>query len=337
MRLQSRSSYEGGHGRFPASVEVYDFHAWAIRLCDGVLIGCTIALASVQRTAALAKDTNVRASIAAAACAAMFTLTGSAHAAAPVATTVVNAQGIELRAWYFAPDASAGSHPAVVMLHGCSGVFSYSKPNATYSNLQKLFTEWGQRLNRAGYAALLIDSYTARGHPQNQCGNGSEGTDEVVDRAHDAIAGYRTLAATAGWHIDPARVAVMGWSQGGSTTVSVLDISTWPAVFKVGVAFYPACGLYNAYGGITTSTYAPYSPLHTLLGTADPFYTSGYCQARQQRAVELGSLEFKPLETYVDADHSFDYCTSTSSSCSTADVDAKSAADSRVMHLLRDL
>ncbi len=268
---------------------------------------------------------------------AAFAAAGPASAAAPVATTIVNDQGVALRAWYFAPDTSAGSYPAVVMLHGCSGVYSYSKPNATYSNLQKLFTEWAQRLNRAGYAALLVDSFTARGHDQNQCGNGSTGTNEVVDRAHDALAGYRTLSGTTSWLIDPARVAVLGWSQGGSTTMSVLDISTWPAVFKMGIAFYPGCGLYNAYGGISTSLYAPYAPLHVLVGTRDAFYTSGYCDTRQQRSAAMGSTEFKPLWTYTDAQHSFDYCTTTSSSCTSVDVQAKASADPYAMTILREL
>ena len=204
-------------------------------------------------------------------------------------TTVRNAQGLTLKAWYFAAEGTATTHPGVVMLHGCSGVYSYSKPNSTYSNLQQLFLEWGRRLSRAGYAALLVDSFTARGDAQNQCGNGTAGTDEVVGRAYDALAGFDALANTAAYKVDRARVAVLGWSQGGSTTLSVLDISTWPTKFKMGVAFYPACGLHNAYGGISNSTYAPYSPLYVLMGTADDFYTSGYCQTRQQRAITLGS------------------------------------------------
>lgn len=264
-------------------------------------------------------------------------IAGQARAAAPVATTIRTDQGVTLRAWYFAPETTAASYPAVVMLHGCSGVFASSKPNSSYSNLQSLFNEWGQRLARAGYAALLVDSFTGRGHPQNQCGNGSSGTNEVVDRAYDALAAHRSLSTNSSWRIDPSRIAVLGWSQGGSTTISVLDISTWPAVFKMGIAFYPACGLYNAYGGITNSTYAPYSPLHTLIGTSDGFYTSGYCQKRQQRAVALGSTEFKPLQTYSQARHSFDYCSRTSTTCSAADVQAKQAADPQVMQLLRAL
>lgn len=259
------------------------------------------------------------------------------HASSPVATTVVTSQGLTLKAWYFPSDIAASSRPGVVMLHGCSGVYSYSKPNKTHTNLQKLFVEWGTRLSAAGYSALLIDSFTARGDAQNQCGNGAAGTDEVVDRAHDAIAGFHKLTRTAGYDVDPARVAVLGWSQGGSTAMSVLDISAWPAVFRMGVAFYPACGLKNAYDGISTSTYAPYSPLHMLFGTADAFYTNGYCQTRQRRAAELGSTEFKPIWSHVDARHSFDYCTATSSSCTLADTQAKRAADPRAMEILAGL
>lgn len=262
---------------------------------------------------------------------------GTVHASSPIATTVRTSQGLTLKAWYFPSDIAAPTHPGVVMLHGCSGVYSYSKPNRSYSNLQKLFVEWGTRLSAAGYSALLIDSFTARGDAQNQCGNGAAGTDEVVDRAHDAIAGFQKITGTAGYNVDPARVAVLGWSQGGSTTMSVLDISAWPAVFKMGVAFYPACGLKNAYDGISSSTYAPYSPLHMLFGTADTFYTNGYCQTRQQRSAALGSTEFKPIWSYTGARHSFDYCTATSSTCTTTDTEAKRAADPRAMEILAGL
>lgn len=262
---------------------------------------------------------------------------GHVHASEPVATTVPTSQGLRLKAWYFPAEGTASTHPAVVMLHGCSGVYSYSKPNASYSNLQQLFLEWGRRLSRAGYTALLVDSFTARGDAQNQCGNGTAGTDEVVGRAYDALGGYDALARTTSYKVDPARVAVLGWSQGGSTTLSVLDISSWPAVFKLGVAFYPACGLHNAYGGISASMYAPYSPLYVLLGTADDFYKSGYCQTRQQRSLDLGSLEFKPIWTHTDAGHSFDYCTKTSSTCTSIDTYAKTRADPRVMEILSGL
>lgn len=262
---------------------------------------------------------------------------GQAQASSPVATTVRTAQGLTLRAWYFASDIASPTHAGVVMLHGCAGVYSYSKPNSSYSNLQKIFVEWGSRLSAAGYSALLIDSYTARGAPQNQCGNGVAGTDEVVDRAFDAIAGFHTLSETPGYRVDPARVAVLGWSQGGSTAMSVLEISTWPAVFKLGIAFYPACGLKNAYGGISASTYAPYSPLHLLFGTADAFFTNGYCQTRRQRAVGLGAVEFMPIWAYADANHSFDYCTAVSTGCTSADTAAKRAADPRAMQILAGL
>lgn len=264
-------------------------------------------------------------------------IVGRVQASEPVATTVSTAQALKLKAWYFAAEGGSATHPAVVLLHGCSGVYSYSKPNASYSNLQQMFLEWGRRLSGAGYSALLVDSFTARGDAQNQCGNGTAGTDEVVGRAYDALGGYDLLTKTAAYNVDAARVAVLGWSQGGSTTLSVLDISTWPAVFKLGVAFYPACGLHNAYGGISGSTYAPYSPLYVLFGTADDFYKSGYCQTRQQRSLTLDSLEFKPMWTHQDARHSFDYCTKTSSTCTSIDTYAKTRADPRVMEILAAL
>ncbi len=39
--------------------------------------------------------------------------------------TVSISQGLSLKAWYFAAENSASIHPAVVLLHGCSGVYSF--------------------------------------------------------------------------------------------------------------------------------------------------------------------------------------------------------------------
>ena len=267
----------------------------------------------------------------------LLLLSAGAYASTPVPTTVKTQQGLTLKAWYWAPDTTTLAGPAVVLMHGCSGVYSNSSPNASYSNLQFLFTDWGKRLSAAGYSVMLVDSYTGRGAPQNQCGNGVSGTNEVADRPYDALAAYDALIKTSAYQVGSGRVAILGWSQGASATVSAMDISTWPMVFNRAVAMYPGCGLYNAYGGISASTYAPYSPLHIMLGTLDPFYTSGYCQTRQQRAVMLGSGEFKPIWSYTGAAHSFDYCTQTSSSCSSADVQAKIAADKYVMQVLQGL
>src|SRR5712664_2551226 len=53
------------------------------------------------------------------------------------------------RAELFAP-AGAGPFPAVVVLHGCSGVVRHDRI-------------WGQQLTAWGYVAIVVDSFRPRG------------------------------------------------------------------------------------------------------------------------------------------------------------------------------
>lgn len=57
----------------------------------------------------------------------------------PQKVTFVNDQGITLTGWLFQPS-TTGQHPAIVMLHGCSGVYSYSDPTR---GIATLYREWG--------------------------------------------------------------------------------------------------------------------------------------------------------------------------------------------------
>lgn len=234
----------------------------------------------------------------------------------------------------------SGPRPAVVLMHGCAGIYSYSDPSR---GIARLYTEWADRLTKAGYAALLIDSFGPRGVPQNQCGNGPVGVSEVSDRPNDAYAGLAFLASRP-LDFDAHRVAVMGWSHGGSSALSTLSSTSGTRLegrFRGAFAFYPGCGLYNAFNGITTSTYVPYAPLLIFHGDADPLYTTGYCQTRLSRAVALGASPANGnpmgMTTYRSAKHSFDNARRVGDEFTIYDVNAKIAADAEVMNRLPDL
>ena len=235
-----------------------------------------------------------------------------------------------------------GVRPAVVLLHGCSGAYSFSDPTR---GVARLYTEWAERLTSVGYTALLVDSFTARGKPQKQCGDGLAGVSEVGDRPHDAYAALsHLLSGKSKVATDPDRVFLLGWSHGASSVFSSLSntMSTrQEGRFRAGFAFYPGCGLYNAFGGITTSTYVPYAPLTIFHGEIDPLYTSGYCQTRLKLAVESGANEARgnPLQMigYSAAQHSFDNARQTSAQWTVDDVSAKSSADAEVMNRLHHL
>src|SRR5690242_8252382 len=121
--------------------------------------------------------------------------------------------------------AGAGPFPAIVLLHSCNG------------NWKRLDERWGRQIAPWGYVTLTVDSFGPRGI-DSSCGNGSP-----ADMAFDA---YRALDFLVRQHaVDPARVAVLGFSQGGWLALSsveqgVVEHSSRHK-FRAAAAFYPNC------------------------------------------------------------------------------------------------
>ena len=247
-------------------------------------------------------------------------------AISPQMVTFVNDQGITLTGWVFKPSGS-GPYPAVVMLHGCSGVYSYSDPA---KGLAILYREWGDRLVKAGYVALLVDSFTPRQAEEDQCGNGSKGVSEVNDRPYDAYAALKYLHSQP--YISADKIGLLGWSHGGSSTMATMDVTQFnPSLrFKAAVEFYPGCGLYGAFGGVSNSTWKPYAPLLILIASADKIVKPRYCRTRVSQAQTLGATNLS-LTAFTDAHHSFDMARKIGNGFEQVDVDAKTAADFQVM------
>lgn len=251
----------------------------------------------------------------------------SANAQSAEQIEIVNSQGITLKAHLYQPavESTDGEYPGVVMMHGCKGAYSWGKPNASYTNVQSLFRQWGERLAQAGYKAILVDSFTNRGE-QNQCSNGADGVSEVYARPLDAIAAYDYLIDNE--QVAQDKVGLLGWSHGGSSVFAALSDTQERQPFASGVSFYPGCGLWNAFGGITNSYYKPYAPMQILHGQKDSLYYTGKCDKRRNNAVSAGSEHFLPIIVYKGAKHSFDYV---SSSKSADDVRARVNADGETL------
>lgn len=88
---------------------------------------------------------------------------------------------------------------AVIVLHGCNGV----SPNTRV---------WARRIASWGYAALIVDSFSARGLAQ-VC-DGSRAL-PGFERAKDVFAAASYLRSRP--DIDGGRIAVLGYSHGGWT------------------------------------------------------------------------------------------------------------------------
>ena len=135
----------------------------------------------------------------------------------------------DLVGWLARP-AGTGPFPVVIGLHGCAGLYRHSGE----INLRE--SDWSQRLTSAGYAVLLVDSFGPRGI-KTLC-NERERALTPAGRARDAFAAIDWLEKQ-GFALKQ-RIALIGWSNGGSTALRVAGAPEAKRLRHV-IAFYPGC------------------------------------------------------------------------------------------------
>jgi dienelactone hydrolase len=181
----------------------------------------------------------------------------------------------------FKPD-GPGPFPAVVVLHGCNGV----GPNQ--------YT-WARRLNRWGYVAIIVDSFTSRGFSDGVCGKGSLVPPDV--RARDAYAAASWLRSQP--FVDAKHVGVIGFSHGGWTVMhAVLEpvVRTAAATpFQAAVAYYPYCE-----PGLARLA----SDTLILIGDTDDWTPATRCTAYV--TAQLDQPHSLDIKVYPGAYHAFD-------------------------------
>jgi dienelactone hydrolase len=186
------------------------------------------------------------------------------------------------------PADATGPVPAVILLHSCSGM----TPN---------LVDWAVAINRMGFAALVLDSFTARGATEVCTGRTPV---RISSRLTDA---YRALALLA-MHprIDPRRIASLGFSHGGWVTLWASQAQIERRFLRANVefaahaAFYPAACNVRLLG---ETDMAP-GPVRIFHGTADDWTPIAHCRdwvARRQAAGRNVSLT-----AYEGAMHAFD-------------------------------
>jgi dienelactone hydrolase len=203
----------------------------------------------------------------------------------------------ELNGYLFAAQ-GAGRHPAVVFLHGCSGMFSRS--GQIYSRER----DWAARLNASGITVLMVDSLGPRQHGE-MCAPAHFDAAIYRARSFDAYAALRYLQSLE--TVEPDRIGVVGWSQGGGTLLNTIRSTSrarpasLPAGdFRVAVAFYPASCNMKAQG----RTWSSPVPMLLLLGAKDVWIPFDACQALMS-AVAPGTDA--TLHVYANAYHDFDW------------------------------
>jgi dienelactone hydrolase len=177
--------------------------------------------------------------------------------------------------------------PAVVLVHGSGGVSGY-------------VADWSQFLNGLGVATFTLDSFTGRGiastiDDQSRLGRLAM----IVDT-------YRALELlTKHPRIDPARVAVMGFSRGGGVALfaSLRRFQrTYAAAgseFAGYLVLYGNCG--TKYRGDDDVSDRPIRLFH---GTADDWVPVAPCRSFVERLRAKG--KDISLTEYANAGHVFD-------------------------------
>ncbi len=205
---------------------------------------------------------------------------------------------------FFAKPNSPPPYPALVFLHGCSGIGVSGSLSSTYSTWMRLLTE-------KGYAVLAIDSATPRGFGST-CGRPERKT-MYFERPGDAYSGLAYLQSRE--DIIANQIGLIGWSQGGGIALlTIVTKSIGRPVppprddFKAAIAFYPAAcsDKYQSrpFTEVEPNSWSTAAPLLVLHGAKDNWTPPTPCVDFIDAAKGRG----EPVEivVYPGAAHSFD-------------------------------
>jgi dienelactone hydrolase len=182
--------------------------------------------------------------------------------------------------------------PAVVLVHGSGGV----GPNVD---------RWSQELLGMGIATFILDGFTGRGITSTSTDQAQLGQLTMINDA------YRVLELLAKHpRIDPARIALTGFSRGGRIALyaSLKRFQRMHGPQDVGFAaylpFYAPCSTTYLDDGEVGE-----QPIRLFHGSADDWVPVGPCRSYVERL--RGAGKNVQLLEYPDAHHAFDVHTLT--------------------------
>ncbi|HTH12516.1 MAG TPA: dienelactone hydrolase family protein, partial [Acidovorax sp.] len=196
------------------------------------------------------------------------------------------------------PAEDAERRPAVLALHGCGGLY------ARGGGLAARYRETADRLHAAGYAVLMPDSFGSRGLRDICQTRYRDRSVDVAQRVQDARAALAWLAAQP--QVDAQRIGVLGWSNGATTALNLLEQRrTHPEPGEPGIAgaavFYPGCGPLARRHAVLEA-----APLLMLLGALDDWTPVQPCVDFARSLQARGGGSDVTVQVYEDSYHGFD-------------------------------
>lgn len=194
----------------------------------------------------------------------------------------------------FLPSGS-GPHPAVVALHGCSGLYGKS------GRLAPRHADWAERLAAQGFIVLFPDSFGSRG-AEAQCRTEDRVARPSRERVDDALAAKAFLQARP--DVKKSAVSLLGWSNGGSTVLYTVrkgrSRGEAESDFAAAIAFYPGCRT-----PLEGGRWQARLKLLILIGAADDWTPAAPCRELADTAAKAG--EPVSIVVYPGAYHDFDH------------------------------
>jgi dienelactone hydrolase len=215
---------------------------------------------------------------------------------------------VRITALLFRPEgASDVRYPAVVALHGCGGMYSTLSSRRDVLSLRH--QAMAELLVEEGYVVLFPDSFRPRGRDEICTIENRQRTITVVTRRLDVQGALAYLQARP--DVAPDRIAMLGWSHGGSTLLATFNsrqrtVAAWkdragsPPYFRAGVAFYPGC-IESLRG---RDAYVAAAPLTLFVAGADDWTAPQPCVDLADRLAVAG--EPVTITVYPDTYHGFD-------------------------------